>query len=46
MLRDLPAGTRLEVLDGTATANGFQWLRVRTADGTIGWVIEDAVESY
>jgi len=46
MLRDLPAGTRLEVLDGTATANGFQWVQVRAPDGTIGWVIEDAIDSY
>jgi hypothetical protein len=43
-LRDLPAGTRLDVLDGTATANGFLWLRVRVPDGTLGWVIDDGVE--
>jgi len=43
-LRDLPAGTRLDVLDGTATANGFLWIRVRMPDGTLGWVIDDGVE--
>jgi hypothetical protein len=43
-LRELPAGTRLDVLGGTATANGFLWIRVRMPDGTLGWVIDDGVE--
>jgi hypothetical protein len=38
ILASIPNGSRVEVLDGSAVADGFHWIRVRTADGRIGWL--------
>ena len=42
-LANLPNGTSLEVLPETAAGDGFTWLRVRTSNGTLGWVVSTAV---
>ena len=42
-LASLPNGTRLEVFPDTASGDGFTWLRVRTADGMLGWIVSTAV---
>lgn len=42
-LASLPNGTQLEILPDTASGDGFTWLRVRTADGVLGWVVSTAV---
>ncbi len=36
----LPAGASLQVLDGKMEKDGYTWVRVRTADGQVGWVAE------
>lgn len=38
-LEFLPNGTPVDILDGSAIGSGFRWLRVRSAQGAIGWVI-------
>jgi hypothetical protein len=38
VVASIPGGTRVEVLDGAEFAEGLHWLRVRTADGKVGWV--------
>ena len=43
-LRDLFVGTRLEIMPGTATADGFRWVEVRIPDGTVGWVVDDGIQ--
>lgn len=40
-LRILNEGTRLKVLEGPEASDGFQWWRVQTDDGLIGWVAGD-----
>jgi len=42
-LAALPNGTGLEVLSDSATGDGFTWLRVRTGDGALGWMVSTAV---
>jgi uncharacterized protein YgiM (DUF1202 family) len=42
-LRQLEAGTTVEVLDGTAEADGYEWVRVRIEDGTAGWLIAEGI---
>lgn len=37
-LRILDEGTKLKVLEGPEASDGFQWWRVETEDGLIGWV--------
>lgn len=36
-------GARVEILDGSAVADGFRWVRARTADGTVGWMVSVGV---
>ena len=38
-LQVLPNGATVEILPGNATGSGFNWLRVRSVEGVIGWVI-------
>jgi hypothetical protein len=42
-LRLLTNGTSIQRLSGSATSDGFPWVRVQTADGLIGWVVAEAV---
>ena len=42
-LRTLSNGTPIEVLEGTAAGDGFTWARVRTQDGTTGWMVSTAL---
>ena len=37
-LRIVEEGTVLKVLEGPEVANGFQWWKVQTDDGLVGWV--------
>jgi len=37
-LRIVEEGTILKVLEGPEAADGFQWWKVQTGDGVIGWV--------
>jgi Bacterial SH3 domain len=39
----LAAGTPVEVLDGNAEADGYEWVRVRVEDGTEGWLIAEGL---
>ncbi|MBC7233391.1 MAG: SH3 domain-containing protein [Chloroflexi bacterium] len=41
MLGTLPDDTRLKVLDGPETADGYKWWKVQTEDGLVGWVAGD-----
>jgi len=41
MLATLPDDTRLKVLDGPETADGYKWWKVQTEDGLVGWVAGD-----
>jgi len=38
-LQFLPNGALVDILPGSATGSGFSWLRVRSAEGVVGWVI-------
>ncbi len=38
----LPDGTPVTLIDGPQDADGFTWWKVRTADGSEGWVVEAA----
>lgn len=40
----LPVGTRVALLDGRTTAGGSTWQEVRTAQGSVGWVLADTLE--
>jgi hypothetical protein len=40
----LPVGTPVEVFDGTAVGDDYEWVLVRVEDGTIGWLITEGVE--
>jgi hypothetical protein len=40
-LRILTEGTALKVLEGPEASDGFQWWRVQTDDGLVGWVAGD-----
>jgi hypothetical protein len=42
-LRSLTNGARVELLPDAASADGFTWTHVRTADGLSGWVVSPAV---
>jgi predicted kinase len=42
-LGQLSNGTLIEVLEGSAAGDGFTWARVRTQDGTAGWIVATAV---
>lgn len=33
-------GTRLTLLEGAVSANGFDWWRVSLSDGRIGWIVD------
>lgn len=37
-------GTRLEQLAGSATAEDYEWVRVRAPDGVVGWVVALATQ--
>ncbi len=39
----LPNGVPVDILDGSAIGSGFRWLRVRSAQGAIGWVISSVL---
>jgi hypothetical protein len=41
----VPNGTQVEVLDGAEYADGYYWLRVKTADGRVGWLASAAREN-
>jgi hypothetical protein len=41
--RQLPVETPVEILDGSAVADGYDWVHVRIEDGTEGWLIADGV---
>lgn len=36
-LRIVDDGTRLRVLEGPTTADGYDWWKVQTDDGLLGW---------
>ncbi|MEA4906908.1 MAG: SH3 domain-containing protein [Anaerolineaceae bacterium] len=38
VLGTLPLGTSLEVIDEEVSKDGYTWVKVRTADGRVGWV--------
>ena len=42
-LASLPSGTPIEVLSDSTSGDGFTWLRVRTGDGVLGWIVSTAV---
>ena len=42
-LLSLTNGAHVEVLSDAASADGFTWTHVRTADGLAGWVVSPAV---
>jgi hypothetical protein len=41
--RYLPNGTSVDVLEGANEADNYRWSRVRTSDGTVGWIVSDAI---
>lgn len=41
----VPDGTVLEVIDGPEEAEGYVWWRLRTADGTEGWGVEEFLQA-
>ncbi|MCA9890949.1 MAG: SH3 domain-containing protein [Anaerolineae bacterium] len=41
-LARLADGAQVIVLEGPVAADGFVWWRVRTVDGTEGWVVQSA----
>ena len=43
-LTSLANGTPIQILPETASGNGFTWLRVRTTDGVLGWMVSTAIE--
>lgn len=43
VLASLPSGTPIEVLADSASGDAFTWLRVRTSDGVLGWIVSTAV---
>ena len=43
MLACIPDGSTLQVLEGAASADGYEWQRVRT-DGIVGWVAAEFLE--
>jgi capsular polysaccharide biosynthesis protein len=44
-IASLPNGTAVAILPETASGDGFTWVRVRTADGDLGWIVSTAVAS-
>ena len=46
LLRELPTGTRMDVLNGPLCADGYRWWQVRLADGTVGWVADSNTSGW
>lgn len=42
-LASLQNGSPIEILPETASGDGFTWLRARTPDGVLGWIVSTAV---
>lgn len=45
VVRCVPDGTEMEVLNGSAQANGYTWISVQLSDGTTGWAADAFVEA-
>lgn len=43
IIRTLPNGTLVGILEGAATADGFRWSQVRAPDGQEGWVVATTI---
>jgi hypothetical protein len=41
LVASLDDGTRLKVLEGPQTADGYTWWRLQTSAGTVGWAAAD-----
>ena len=46
IITTLPAATPLESLNEEQAVDGDPWIRVRTEDGTEGWILANATEPY
>ena len=44
VIRRIPPGTRIEIVDGPECGDGWVWWKVRLTDGTVGWVAEGGDE--
>ena len=42
ILKKLPAGELIMVLEGPVDAEGYYWWKIRTQDGTEGWAVEQS----
>jgi len=42
-LSALPNGMPVDIAEETAEGDGFRWVRARTSDGLVGWIVSTAV---